>query len=307
MRLHVGTTLLSPDGNPLDAQGLMERARAVEAAGLDGIWMGDSIGGPRRADPLSWLLVQAAAAPTLEVGTCILIVPPREPFTLAETLLTIHGLTQGRFTVGVGTGGPEPTGFEAVGIGDQWPNRFKLLTQHLKVMREVFDGERTGPRGLGPWPSLLGGPPIMIGAYASGIWVKRAAQNYDGWVASSGRTSIKTIQEGMKRFRDFGGKRALVCSVFFDFVGPRMPLDPDKPFQIQCSPEEAAERLAWLAEIGFDDVVLPKRQQGFNYYEPDITAEELQILRSLMPKDTRPKPWEERAAEAQTLSVQAST
>ena len=295
MRLHLGTTLLGRDGNPLSAQGAMERARAIEAAGFDGIWMGDAIGGPKRPDPLMWLLVQAAAAPTLEVGTCILIVPLREPIALAQSLLTLHALTRGRFTVGVGTGGPQPTAYELVGRGEEWPRRFTIMTQVLDRMRQVFDGELSGPRGITPWPSVVGGPPILIGAYASGIWVRRAARKYDGWVASAGRTDARTLAEGIKRFRDAGGRRAVVCSVFFDLVGPRVPLADDRPFQIQCGPEEAAERLAYLAEIGFDDVILPKRQQGLAYYEPDITAEELHTLRSLVPKDTRPRPWQERS------------
>jgi alkanesulfonate monooxygenase SsuD/methylene tetrahydromethanopterin reductase-like flavin-dependent oxidoreductase (luciferase family) len=168
------------------------------------------------------------------------------------------------------------------------------MTSVLEQMRKIFDGEPVGPRGMKTWPSLVGGPPILIGAYASGIWVKRAARKYDGWIASAGRTDTKTLEEAIKRFRDAGGKRAVVCSVFFDLTGPRVPLGPDTPFQIQCGPEEAAERLAWLSEIGYDDVILPKRQQGWAYYEPDITAEELSVLRGLVPKDPRPKPWELR-------------
>jgi alkanesulfonate monooxygenase SsuD/methylene tetrahydromethanopterin reductase-like flavin-dependent oxidoreductase (luciferase family) len=135
----------------------------------------------------------------------------------------------------------------------------------------------------------------LIGAYGSGLWIRRAARHYDGWIASSGRTSLKMLREGIKRYRDAGGRRAMVCSVFFDFSGPRVALDEDRPFQVQCSPEEARERLAFLAELGFDDVILPKRQQGLAYYEPDITVEELATLRSLVPPDPRPRPWVERA------------
>jgi hypothetical protein len=52
----------------------------------------------------------------------------------------------------------------------------------------------------------------MIGAWESGIWVTRAAKDYDGWMAS-GRTTIRALQEGIKRFRDAGGGRAMVATL----------------------------------------------------------------------------------------------
>ncbi len=121
--------------------------------------------------------------------------------------------------------------------------------------------------------------------------VKRAARGYAGWVASAGRTNVKTLEEGIKRFRDAGGKRAAVCSVFFDLSAPNKPLLEDEPYNLRCGPAAAAERLQRLADPGFDDVVLAKQAKPpLQYYEPDITPEELLTLRSLMPKDER-RPW----------------
>jgi alkanesulfonate monooxygenase SsuD/methylene tetrahydromethanopterin reductase-like flavin-dependent oxidoreductase (luciferase family) len=261
----------------------MTRARAVEAAGLDGIWMGDAVGDMKtmtRPDPLMWLLVAAAATERIEIGTCIFIVTLRNPVELAQRFMTMHALTKGRFIAGVGTGS-EWENYAAMGV--DFESRFKLLGSDLDTIKRLCSGERIDHAFINPWPSTLGGPPVLIGAYASGIWVKRAAKNYDGWVASAGRTNVKTLEEGIKRFRDAGGKRAVVCSVFFDFEAESKPLQPDEPFNLRCGPEEASERLHILADLGFDDVVLAKQAKPpLKYYEPDITEAELRTLRSLI-------------------------
>jgi alkanesulfonate monooxygenase SsuD/methylene tetrahydromethanopterin reductase-like flavin-dependent oxidoreductase (luciferase family) len=264
----------------------MSRARAVEQAGLDGIWMGDALGdmkSQQRPDPLMWLLVAAAATKHIRVGTCILIVPLRNPVELAQRLITLHALTNGRFHCGVGTGS-ERENYAAVRV--EFDQRFKILSEHLSTMKRLMNGERIGDAFINPWQSTLGGPPILIGAYASGLWVKRAARDYDGWVASAGRTNVATLNEGIKRFRDNGGTRAVVCSVFFDLRAPGAPLREDEPFNLRCAPEEAGARLKTLMELGYDEVILAKQPSaGLKYYEPDIEEWELKTLRAMVPRD----------------------
>ena len=45
--------------------------------------------------------------------------------------------------------------------------------------------------------------------------MKRAARDYDGWMGS-GHTTFGEIAEGIKIFRDHGGKRAMLVSVMVD-------------------------------------------------------------------------------------------
>jgi luciferase-like monooxygenase len=105
MRIAINMPLQDSDGVPLDAKGIMRRARMVEDAGLDGIWMGDGISpNMTRPDALMWLLVACAATDRIEVGTSILQIPLRNPVELAQRFLTLQALTRGRFTVGVGAG-----------------------------------------------------------------------------------------------------------------------------------------------------------------------------------------------------------
>jgi alkanesulfonate monooxygenase SsuD/methylene tetrahydromethanopterin reductase-like flavin-dependent oxidoreductase (luciferase family) len=290
MRISINMPLKDSDGNALDAKGIMTRARMVEAAGLDGIWMGDGISpGMTRPDPLMWLLVACAATDHIEVGTSILQIPLRNPVELAQRFLTLQALTHGRFTIGIGAGSTR-SNHESVGV--DFEQRFSLLKNHMDVIRRLCNGETVGTANLNPWPSALGGPRFVVGAWYSGIWLKRAAQDYDGWMSSAGRTNLKTVAEAIQRYRDLGGKRAMVSTCAVDLTAPTLPLADDEPFHLRCDPTEATRRLQRLVDLGYDDILLVKADhtRRVPLYEPDYTADDLAAIRGLVPKDDR-KPY----------------
>jgi alkanesulfonate monooxygenase SsuD/methylene tetrahydromethanopterin reductase-like flavin-dependent oxidoreductase (luciferase family) len=293
MRLGIHLPFKGPDGEVRTGEGVMADARAIEEAGFDGIWIGDGLAAMARPDPLMWLLAGALGTRNIELGTCIFQVPLRHPAELAQRLLTIHTLTRGRFTFGVGSGSGD-RGYRAVG-GD-FDHRFRKLRDDLKVIRALCNGDRVGEAQLYPWSSALGGPPIVIGAWSSERWMRRAAEEYDGWMCSGsfhrskGRgdeTTFNSLRATLQRYRDMGGKRAMISSVMVDLTQPEAPLGDDEPFQLRCGPESAAERLAKLADMGWDDVLLVKAQQGRSLYEADLPAEELAQLRGLVPREER--------------------
>jgi hypothetical protein len=303
MRVALNMPLLDHDGVPLDAPGIAARARAMETAGFAGIWLGDSFTpGMTRPDPLMWLLVAAAATERIEVGTSILIVPLRDPVELAQRFLTLQALTHGRFTVGVGSGSTA-NNYEALGL--DFDARFRRLNSHLTTIRALCNGEHVGSAFLNPWPSVVGGPPIVIGAWHSGIWLERAVRSYDGWMCSAGRTNFRTMKEAIARYRDLGGKRAIISSCMVDLSAPNAPLGDDESFHLRCGPEDAAERLHRVQELGFDDILLVKldhtrsrlghndRDPGrtLSIYEADYRDGELDEIRALLPIDPR-GPWD---------------
>src|SRR5215469_5473267 len=156
MRIAINMPLKDFEGNPLDAKGIMARARMVEEAGLDGIWMGDGISpNMTRPDALMWLLMAVAGTNTIEVGTSVLQVPLRNPVELAQRFLTLQALSRGRFTVGVGAGSTR-SNHESVGV--DFNQRFALLKDHMEVIRRLCAGETVGVANLNPWPSAKGGP-----------------------------------------------------------------------------------------------------------------------------------------------------
>ena len=288
MRIGINMPLKDADGNALTAQGVARRAQMIEAAGFNSIWLGDSIGGATRPDPLMWLLVAAAATERVEVGTAILQIPLRHPVELAQRFLTLHTLTQGRFTVGAGAGSTR-SNLEAAGV--DYSQRFKILARNLSIIRRLCNGEEVGPANLRPWPNALGGPPIVIGSWGSEVWLRRAAQEYDGWMSSGGRSNFRTMTEGIKRFRDLGGRRAIAASVAIDLDAPTKPVDDDAPpfpagqgFNLQCQPDAAVERIQRVAGLGYDDLLLVKYDHlsSRSRYEVDFTEAGLAAIRDVL-------------------------
>jgi alkanesulfonate monooxygenase SsuD/methylene tetrahydromethanopterin reductase-like flavin-dependent oxidoreductase (luciferase family) len=285
MRIGINMPFMDAEGDPLDAAAIARRAQAVEAAGLEGIWLGDSFSpGMTRPDPLMWLLVAATATSRIEVGTSILIVPLRHPVELAQRLLTLEALTRGRFTLGAGAGSTR-SNYEALGL--DFDRRFELLEGHLAEMKRLCAGEVVGQADLNPWPRVRGGPRILIGAWRSQIWLRRAAERYDGWMCSAGRTNLATMREALQRFRDLGGRRALVSTCMVDLRAPTTRMSEDDAFHLRCAPDQARERLRQLADLGFDDVLLVKADhtRRLSIYEADFTAEDLEEIRGLLPAE----------------------
>jgi alkanesulfonate monooxygenase SsuD/methylene tetrahydromethanopterin reductase-like flavin-dependent oxidoreductase (luciferase family) len=274
----MGLPFQQPDGSASTIPQVMARARLIERVGFDGIWFGDSIGRVQtpRPDSLLWLAIAAAGTEHIEIGTAVLQVPLRHPVELAKRLSTMHGLTGGRFTAGLGAGSTR-SDFDAVEV--KYEDRFRRFSTALPIIRRLCRGEEVNGVSLAPWPDARNGPRIMLGAWESGVWVTRAAKEYDGWMAS-GRTTFRALEEGIKRFRDAGGKRAMVATVEVNLKAPHKRLDPDERFSLQCDAEQASDRLHRLAEMGFDDVGLVR----YDHTEADLTEEDLVAIRALVKK-----------------------
>ena len=257
MRLGVNLASVHPDGAPFTGATLLESVRRAERLGFDSVWFFDAIGrGFILPDPLIGVSVAAAVTTRVEIGTCVLQVPLRNPVELAHRILTAHLVCNGRLLLGVGAGST-PTDFDALGL--DFAGRMQALQAALPLMRRLWRGEKVGAAQLTPWPGALGGPPVLIGSWGGKHWIPRAAQEYDGWIASAAKTSLATLTDGIERYRAAGGKRAIVTNIGLDLEAPTAPLDDHAPFHLRCAPDAAARRLRQLRDLGFDDAVLVLR------------------------------------------------
>ena len=277
MRLGISLPYEQPDGSPPTAAQLAARARLIERAGFDVIAQGDHVGSRTRPTPdvLTWLSIAAAATERVQLATGVIQVPLRHPAELANRLMSLHAVTGGRFVAGLGAGSSR---FDYDAVGVAFERRFQLLADALPTIKRLCHGEPVGPAYLHPWQHTPGGPPIMLGAWANGRWVRRAAEDYDGWMAS-GHTTFREIADGIKVFRDYGGKRAMLMTVQVDLHVRRARLSEDDRFTLACEPDEAADWLHRLAELGFDDVCL----QRFGHTEADLPEADLHQIRALLP------------------------
>jgi alkanesulfonate monooxygenase SsuD/methylene tetrahydromethanopterin reductase-like flavin-dependent oxidoreductase (luciferase family) len=273
MRLGVTQASSRFDGSALTGDALIAGARLVEQIGFDSLWSFDAIGrGFILPDPLIGVSVAASVTTRLEVGTCILQVPLRRPVELAHRILTAHLVCGGRLLLGVGAGSTK-TDFDAIGL--DYAKRMELFEDALAMMRRLWRGEQVGAANLNPWPVTVGGPPVLIGSWSGQRWIPRAAREFDGWIASAAKTSFSTLAEGIRRYREAGGKRAIVTNIVADLAAPTDALADDAPFHLRCAPAAAAARLGRLADLGFDDAILVPRPPT----EAHLTA-----MRALLPR-----------------------
>lgn len=251
--MRIGVAFLGSESQNLTRSSLVAGAQAAEGAGFDGLWFFDALGrGHIHPDPLIALTLAASVTQKIEVGTCILQVPLRRPVELAHRVLTAHHLCEGRMAFGVGAGSTK-LDFDFSGL--DFTTRMQDLSDGLEIMQKVWNDEPVNGHTISPWESAKGGPPILIGSWAGKTWIPRAAQEFDGWIASGAKSTYGKLQEGIVRYRELGGKRAIVTNIQVDLSAPTQELTPDTPFNLRCDPETAKERFATIRDLGYDDAI----------------------------------------------------
>lgn len=267
--MRVGMTLpwLAADGSALTGTGIADSARQLETAGFESLWVFDAIGrGFAVPDPLISLSVAASSTTEVELGTCILQLGIRHPVDVAHRLMTTHLIAGDRLSIGVGAGSTED---DFIAFDADYSIRFDAFPRNLDRLRAVLDGRDPQGIDLSPWDEVRGGPRFLIGSWGSSTWIPRAAKEFDGWIASAAKGG--RLVEGAERYRAEGGDRAIVTNIHVDLDADQETADRF-PFSLQCDEAQAKERLAWLAEIGFTDVILRT---------PTHTPENLERIRAL--------------------------
>ena len=264
---------------PLDdvtsvAMRLREIGRRAEALDFSGLWITDSLGrGTASLDPLVLLAAVASVTDDIELGTCVLQVPLRHPVELAQRVMSLDVLSEGRLRLGVGAGSTEA---DFLVVEADYGRRFRVLRENLEVMRRSWRGEAVFGPALTPWPGHEQGPPMFVGAWHSPRWVQYAARHCQGWLASGIYSTLEEVAEGATKFRAAGGDRVLLANVFTDLrpQPERHSLIERSKINLVCDPEEARERLAQIADSGADDVLL---------ICPFDDPEQLEQVRKLVP------------------------
>ena len=189
----------------------LEICRRAEASGFESVWGGEHVILPDSIasrypytedgkipaepdtpipDPLIWLSFAAAAAPTLRLGTCILIVPQRNPLVLAKELATLDRLSGGRVELGLGVGWLKEE-FDALGV--PWQARGRRNDEYIEAMRALwkaphaeFHGEFVDfdPCTCSPRP-VNGDIPVIVGGDSEAA-LQRAVRLADGYFPGEG-------------------------------------------------------------------------------------------------------------------------
>jgi alkanesulfonate monooxygenase SsuD/methylene tetrahydromethanopterin reductase-like flavin-dependent oxidoreductase (luciferase family) len=287
MRIGIGLPFVGPDGIVHNVQALGARAKMVEDLGFNSAWMGDA--SFRRMstwpDPLLWLLAAARATEHIEVGTAVYQVPLRNPVIAAQRLLAFEALAPGRLLFGVGPGSTEKA-FDAV--GGSFEGRWKTFHASVRTMRELSDGKAVGDADFAPPAEIQGGPRFLLGAWYGGKNLQRAATEYDGWLSSAKWTKVGNMEDAIKRYRDLGGTRAMIATCGIDLRAPGGKLGDEDSFGLACPPAEAADRLAWASELGYDDIILHVRDGVHGVFDSDLLYDVLAEIRDVLQPDATP-------------------
>ena len=195
----------------IDGPASLEICRRAEAAGFESVWGGEHVILPDSIhskypytedgkipaepdtpipDPLIWLAFAAAAAPSLRLGTCILIVPQRNPLILAKELATLDQLSGGRVELGLGVGWLEEE-FDALGV--PWARRGARNDEYIAAMRALWAGPHAEfhgefvdfePATCSPRP-VNGNIPVLVGGDTDAA-IRRAVRIADGYFPGEG-------------------------------------------------------------------------------------------------------------------------
>ncbi|MER8183757.1 LLM class flavin-dependent oxidoreductase [Kitasatospora sp. NPDC094015] len=194
--MRVGAFLLSAQFPGQSHAQALERTvsatTAAERAGLDSVWLAEHHFVPYGVCPDAATLAAMLLGRTrrIGIGTAVSVLPTNHPVRLGEQAALLHLTSGGRFTLGVGRGGPWidltvfGTGIDAYEQG--FPERLDLLLAWLRGTRVGADGpqfrfpevdvvprateplppaEPTGLDGLAGWLGLEEEPEAVLRAF----------------------------------------------------------------------------------------------------------------------------------------------
>jgi probable F420-dependent oxidoreductase len=219
--------VIIPNAGPkASPENIVATARLAEELGFHSLWVTDHVALPDRVDswypyrshgrwdyrsdtnwvdPLLSLQWAAAAAPTLKIGTSILVVPLRHPLLLAKQIASIDFLTGGRFILGAGAGWMKE---EFVLMGQSYENRGRRLLEMVALMRLCWSGEIVDFKGefyqvsgfrMYPIPQRRD-IPVIWGGHSDAA-IRRCARTGDGWHPT--QITLDQLRDGLSKLRDY--------------------------------------------------------------------------------------------------------
>ncbi|MFF5260676.1 TIGR03619 family F420-dependent LLM class oxidoreductase [Actinomadura viridis] len=213
MRLHAVLPNETPQAGP---DRIVDLAVLAEELGFAGVWLPDHLLPPAPYgpvyggvyEPLVTLAHISARTSRIRMGTSVLVLPLRDPFTVAKQAATLDRLSGGRFVLGVGIGWDRA---EFGAVGADYADRAGRTEEAIRLIRHLhdrgggpFEGERFG-FGTGVFEPRPGGGrvPIMVGGMSDAA-LRRAARHADMW--QSVDTTPERFAEPAARFRDAAGR-----------------------------------------------------------------------------------------------------
>jgi alkanesulfonate monooxygenase SsuD/methylene tetrahydromethanopterin reductase-like flavin-dependent oxidoreductase (luciferase family) len=178
-------------------------ARRAEERGFRSLATIDRIVYPNY-DSLTGLAVAAGATSRIGLFTDILLTPLYRPVWLAKATASLHAMSGGRLTLGVGVGG-RPDDFAA--MDRSLARRGRLMDEALDLLERAWAGESVTGDEFGVVPTAAAGTkvPIMVGG-TSDKAIERVVRYGDGWTSGGGGpgAAAPVIEKVRRAWRDAG-------------------------------------------------------------------------------------------------------
>ena len=185
-------------------------AKAAEERGFGSVWLPEHTHIPttrktphpsglelpefykRCLDPFVALTAAAIAAPSLRVGTGILLAAQRDPIVTAKAAASLDLVSGGRFAMGVGYGWNED---EMNDHGVDYGKRRAMAREHVLAMQQLwseevasFNGEFVDVPPSWAWPKPVQRPlPVLLGGAAGPKLFAAIADYAQGWIPIGGK------------------------------------------------------------------------------------------------------------------------
>lgn len=212
MTMRIGVKL--PHTGDAVATRVAERARALESAGFDSLWVSDHVVLPSVIDSrypfaedgratwptdtpyLEAVVVLAAAAAATErigLGTAALVLPQRNPVLLAKQVASVDAMSGGRVALGIGAGWLREE-FDA--LAADFDERGTRMTEWIGLLRDCWTGRPPAHAGhyrLAADTLVLPTPAHRVPLYVGGhspVALRRAGELGDGWLAQQAVPSL---------------------------------------------------------------------------------------------------------------------
>ncbi len=191
--------LVMRDQQPKNADLVLKMGQRAEAAGLDSVWVGDSLTAKPRLEPLTTLAAVATQTQRVRLGTAVLLGALRHPVLLAQMVGTLDLLSGGRTVLAVGAGGAfneaQQREWQIAGVDPR--RRGRRLEEVMQVVKALGTGHLESHQGrhfqledlqMRPVSVQEGGVPVLFACHLRAkreTQFKRAARLGDGFISIS--------------------------------------------------------------------------------------------------------------------------
>jgi probable F420-dependent oxidoreductase len=240
-------------------------SESAEELGYSSLWTSDHILIPKHLpEPFGNLLETfttlsylAARTETIRLATGILVLPQRDPLLVAKQAATVHHLSGGRLTLGLGVGW---IGQEYSFLRADFGSRGQLADEYIQAIRVLFENDHPEFHGghinfsdalFSPRPNVP--IPLVVGGNSKAA-LRRAAILGDGWYGL--RLSPDMAGAAINTINQVGHKQDFAVSLRVQTrVGG--PVDDADPVSTLHGDAEAiVEQLRRYREAGVQQLVI---------------------------------------------------